>query len=83
MVWEQQGIQLLRVNVLLMYTDGVTDAQDRSHSLYDDHRLITTCRTNLGRTAGDKKEAIIKSITEFVGDAHQFDDITLVVAVRM
>jgi serine phosphatase RsbU (regulator of sigma subunit) len=82
MEWEQEEIQLLHGDVLLMYTDGVTDAQDDTDNLYDDHRLLAAGQANLGRSAEEIKEAIIQSINDFVGDAPQFDDITLLVAVR-
>ncbi len=65
----------------LMYIDGVADAQDNTETLYDDHRLLAAARANLDRSAGEIKEAIIQSINEFVGDAPQFDDNILLVAV--
>ena len=52
MAWEQKQFQLHQGDVLLMYTDGVTDAQDDNDTLYDDHRLLATGRANLGRSAG-------------------------------
>ena len=82
MEWEQEEHYLLQGDTLLMYTDGVTEAQDISQALYDDDRLLSISRANVGRSAEDIRKAIIQSISDFVGDAPQFDDITLVVAVR-
>jgi hypothetical protein len=63
--------------------DGVTDAQDNTDTLYDEHRLLANARANLGRSAGEIEEAILQSINVFVGDVPQFDDITLLVAIRI
>jgi serine phosphatase RsbU (regulator of sigma subunit) len=39
-------------------------------------------QANLGRSAQDIQDALIAAVHEFVGDAPQFDDITLMVVVR-
>lgn len=80
--WEQDRVTLEPGDVLLLYTDGVTEAQDASQSLYEDYRLLTTSKANLAKSAGEIEKAIIDSIKDFVGDAPQFDDITLLVVVR-
>jgi sigma-B regulation protein RsbU (phosphoserine phosphatase) len=60
-----------------IYTDGVTEAQDDQEALFEEARLIT----RLGQIEDTTPEAVIgaivHSVEEFVGDAPQFDDITL------
>lgn len=64
-------------DALLLYTDGVTEAQDLAEKLYDEPRLIRT----LGGLGPRHPEQIIatvqSSVEAFVGDAPQFDDITM------
>ncbi|MCA1907220.1 MAG: SpoIIE family protein phosphatase [Magnetospirillum sp.] len=64
-------------DAILLYTDGVTEAQDVAEKLYDEPRLIRT----LGGLGSIHPEQIIgtvqQSVEVFVGDAPQFDDITM------
>ncbi|CAA7627482.1 SpoIIE family protein phosphatase [Magnetospirillum sp. SS-4] len=63
--------------VVHLYTDGVTEAQDPEDALYDEPRLIG----ELGQVADNHPEAVIghvlRSVEAFVGTAPQFDDITM------
>lgn len=82
MSWNQDQVTLEPGDVLLLYTDGVTEAQDASQALYEDYRLLATSKANLDKNAKEIETAIVESIRDFVGDAPQFDDITLLVVVR-
>jgi phosphoserine phosphatase RsbU/P len=62
---------------LLLYTDGVTEAQDAGGAFFETAQLLAT----LAAGAGDDVEAAIArvraAVTAFAGDMPQFDDITL------
>jgi serine phosphatase RsbU (regulator of sigma subunit) len=67
--------------VLLLYTDGVTEAQDAGGGFYTATRLTTALA---GISAGNARlvvDACFEAVRRFVGDAEQADDIT-VLAVR-
>jgi sigma-B regulation protein RsbU (phosphoserine phosphatase) len=63
--------------VVHIYTDGVTEAQDSTDALYEESRLMDV----LGGVADTEPEAVIagvlRSVEGFVGNAPQFDDITM------
>lgn len=80
--WEQGVVQLAPGDVLVLYTDGVTEAQNPQEALFGEERLLESAQTNLRHPAQDIRDAIITDIYEFMGDAPQFDDITLVIVVR-
>ncbi len=80
--WQCSSVQVNRGDLLLLYTDGVTEAQDESDNLYEDERLLATCRRHFGSPARDIQEAISASIGDFVGRAPQHDDITLLLVAR-
>jgi sigma-B regulation protein RsbU (phosphoserine phosphatase) len=80
--WQQGTTQIGPGDVLILYTDGVTEAQDRKEIFFGEKRLLETAQANLGRSAQDIQEALIKGVHEFTGDVPQFDDITLMVLVR-
>jgi serine phosphatase RsbU (regulator of sigma subunit) len=80
--WATRTIQLTPGDVLLLYTDGVTDAQDVQGTFFGTERLLATVQSNLGRSAQEIQEAILTAVHQFAGGVPQFDDITLVVLVR-
>ncbi len=80
--WQQRTVRLDPDGVLLMYTDGITEAQDSEGNFFDEERLQGIARNNVGRTASQLQDAVISAVGLFAGDAPQSDDITLFVVVR-
>lgn len=65
-------------DLLVMFSDGITEAQNASEMLFSEERL-ESCLAELPPTsAGDVAMAVINHVTAFQGSAPQFDDITLV-----
>lgn len=62
---------------LFVYTDGVTEASDSNKKLFGEDRLLVA----LNKDSDARPEELLKNvedaINEFVGDAPQFDDITM------
>jgi serine phosphatase RsbU (regulator of sigma subunit)/DNA-binding NarL/FixJ family response regulator len=80
--WTQDVVEIAPGDVLLLYTDGITEAQDRQGAFFSEKRLLEVAQANLGRSAQDIQDALITQVREFSGDAPQSDDITLMVVVR-
>jgi len=80
--WEQRGIQLSVGDVLVLYTDGVTEAQDRHDTFFGEERLLAVLRTHLDKSALEIQSALMREIRSFVGGAPQYDDIALMILVR-
>ncbi|MBI5929548.1 MAG: PP2C family protein-serine/threonine phosphatase [Chloroflexi bacterium] len=80
--WKQQTCQLSPADVLIMYTDGVTEAQDISGNLYSEDRLLKVIRANPALDCDNMRDTVVTDIHEFVGDAPQSDDITLMLVMR-
>jgi sigma-B regulation protein RsbU (phosphoserine phosphatase) len=80
--WKQKAIQLAPGDVLVLYTDGVTDAQNQQGAFFDEDRLLECVRANLGHAAQDIRHAIVTDIDRFVGNMPQFDDIVVAAIVR-
>jgi len=75
MVFEGQEINLRYDDALYLYTDGVTEAEDPDHRLFGLERLEAVLHER--RTAQSHLDAVNKAIAEFVQDAPQSDDITM------
>jgi serine phosphatase RsbU (regulator of sigma subunit)/nitrate reductase NapE component len=72
-------IRLLPHDIILLYTDGITEAEDINGALYGLKRLTTVLQKNWELTAEEIKEAIIQDLWQFIGTQKLLDDITLVV----
>lgn len=62
---------------LFQYTDGVTEATNAGNHLYGMQRLYDILNRNSDGSPEEILRAVKKDIDEFVGDAPQFDDITM------
>lgn len=75
----QMGVlELEDGDILFEYTDGVTEATNNENELYGENRLKEALN-QLNTTEPDEIIKQVKNnIDEFVGDAPQFDDITMI-----
>ena len=62
---------------LFLYTDGVSEATNAENKLYGEDRLLHFMNENLAMDATELLPALKNNIDEFVGEAPQFDDITM------
>ena len=67
-------------DILVTYTDGVTEAQGKNGEQFGYQRLQDIIKKNAGESAQDIRNAIIKEVETFSLGMPQFDDLTLVVA---
>ena len=66
-------------HVLVMFSDGVTEAHNSSDELFGDDRLHELIRQHASKDAQELMGHIYGSVTEYAGAAPQFDDMTLLV----
>ncbi|MBN1203256.1 MAG: SpoIIE family protein phosphatase [Anaerolineae bacterium] len=71
--------QLEPGDVLVYYTDGLTEAENTKKEPFDEQRLIDVVRANAARPAAEILKQIIEAVVAFMGAAPPFDDTTLVV----
>jgi sigma-B regulation protein RsbU (phosphoserine phosphatase) len=81
LVWKQKVTRMLPGDLLVMYTDGVTDAQNEAGDYYGEQRLLNVVR-RCGCSAQEALDAILEDLERFTGGATQGDDITLLVVRR-
>ena len=62
---------------LFLYTDGVPEATNADNKLYGEDRLLAFMNQNAALEATELLPALKGNIDEFVGEAPQFDDITM------
>ena len=62
---------------LYVYTDGVPEATDASEELYGAQRMLAALNQNAGSAPEETLKRVKQDIERFVGEAPQFDDITM------
>ncbi len=72
-------LKLKKDDVLVIYTDGVTEAMNARNEQYGNDRLIQFIREHSTLTPNEFAAALDQDIIAFTGNAPQNDDITLVV----
>jgi len=80
--WMQMSVQIEPGEMLVLYTDGIPDAQNGDGMVFKERGLIEVVQANMGASAQEMQRAILEAVQNFVGDAPQFDDITLLIVRR-
>jgi len=80
--WEAEAIVLDHGDTLIMYTDGVTEAQNQKGELFGDYRLIKATQDNFSATAAAIQDAVLATVDQFSDTDAQCDDETLVIVKR-
>ncbi|CAG5069286.1 Regulator of RpoS [Dyadobacter sp. CECT 9623] len=78
--YESHSFTLNKDDKFVLYTDGVTDANNLAGSRYGLHFLqdfFTTGEGSTKESAKEMNESTLESLIEFIGAANQFDDITM------
>ncbi len=77
MRFRERSFRLNPGDRLFVYTDGVTEATDAQNQLFGEERLVTALNQNPGLTQEKLLASVRESIDTFVGEAPQFDDLTM------
>ena len=84
--WSQESVQLQPGHLLLLYTDGVVEAQNAQGEFFGTQRLLDFVTGNSGASGWPSADGLLAALSAelraFADTAPQFDDITLVIAIR-
>ena len=69
--------------VLLLFTDGITEAENADHTLYSSDRLAKALAAAATVDAQHVVAAVIDDVSRFVGGAEQADDMTVLALRRV
>jgi sigma-B regulation protein RsbU (phosphoserine phosphatase) len=78
--YEERPVPLALGDVLVLYTDGVTEATNASEEQYGVKRFETLVRRLADRPAETILDAVREDVESFTGERHLNDDLTMVVA---
>jgi sigma-B regulation protein RsbU (phosphoserine phosphatase) len=80
--YENYRVDLQRGDMLVIYSDGVTEASCPGGEEFGEERLGATLAVRVNEPAQSIIEAVNRAIAEWTGGTPAADDITLIVARR-
>jgi len=75
--YKEYEFKLEKGGSLFLYTDGVPEATDISEELFGTDRLLEAMNKNIGCKPSEMLKSIKSAVDDFVGEADQFDDLTM------
>ena len=77
--YEERPISLSKGDILLYYTDGVTEAKNDTEEEFGLERLLACLEESKDKSAKDTIEFIVRSTKKFASSRFEMDDLTLIV----
>ena len=74
-----QTVEIPLGGLMLMYSDGATEAMNVHHDLFGAERIVEALRQRLDASAPELCRHLLDALSAFCGNAPQSDDITLLV----
>jgi sigma-B regulation protein RsbU (phosphoserine phosphatase) len=81
--YQAGALKLNAGDMLLLYTDGLTDAINSQIEAFGLQRLQLVASSNRQKSAQEVVDRMVAAINEFTGSAEPFDDITMMVVKRL
>ena len=78
-VYTSMSVDFSSGKCLVMYTDGITDAENVNKDFYGEKNLMKTLSRNPHQSASDMTQQLINDVKTFSDGAEQADDITLLI----
>ena len=77
MKYQDYEMQFAPGDKLFVYTDGVPEASNAKNELFGTDRMLDALNINKDAAPEEMLENVYKAVGEFVGEAEQFDDLTM------
>ena len=77
-VIEELLFKLTPGDLVVLYTDGISEAMNTASDLFGDQRLSRLVEEHGHLESGELRERILREIEAFVGSADQHDDMTMI-----
>lgn len=77
MIYKENEIQLESGDMLFLYTDGITEAENENDELFGEKRLIQSLNDCKENSSEEILKHIKNAVGEFAGKREQYDDMTM------
>ncbi len=75
----ESKIKLSKGDMLVFYTDGITEAMNEKFEEFGEERLVQFFLHHLEKPLSSHKEEILKTLEAYMGNQPQHDDLTMVI----
>lgn len=75
--YKKHELKLEMGDEIYLYTDGVTEAHNEENELFGESRLLESLDSSAGKSVDEICKKVLSDVNAFVGEADQFDDITM------
>lgn len=75
--YREYEIQMKPGSKLFLYTDGLPEATNKNAEQFGNSRMVQSLNKALDKTPKEILESVTSDVNEFVSDAPQFDDLTM------
>ena len=81
--YESVAFRLNVGDILVVYSDGVTEAMDPNGEMFGETRLMDVVRESAASGGAAVQDAILAAVRSFMGKASAYDDLTVLVVERL
>jgi sigma-B regulation protein RsbU (phosphoserine phosphatase) len=80
--YESGKVKMIKNDMLILYTDGITEAQNSDGDEFGEERLHEIIISNRNKKGEEIVNIILKEVEIFAGTNKQYDDQTLIILSR-
>ncbi|MDZ7637891.1 MAG: PP2C family protein-serine/threonine phosphatase [Bryobacterales bacterium] len=81
--YEESTLLLEDGDVLLLYTDGISEPENEYGEEFGEDRLHALLLENGNKDARELADVVVQAVRDWVGEAEQSDDITLLIVKKL
>ena len=77
--YKVKSVDLQNGDMIILYTDGIVEARNKKKKVFGEERLSKVLFDNLQKPCAVIEDQIIQAVMGFSPDAHEQDDLTLLI----
>jgi hypothetical protein len=81
--YTEESVEIFSGNFLIVYSDGIIESRNQYGEFFGNVRLNTLIKNFNDLTSEQAGEKVLSSVQQFVGNARQHDDISLIILKRI
>ena len=82
-VYTEQCVELAPGDLMVVFSDGLTEARDEQKEFFGDERLQALLPSLRGLSAEAAGLRLLEAVEQFAGEARPYDDLSMVVLKRL
>ena len=80
--YQTQSVIVNSGDILVLYSDGITEAEDAAGHAFDESGLIDVLRSHTGEGPAQTASGVLRRVEAYVGDVRLADDLTVLILER-